>query len=559
MALGTTNLELRRHKAFDLIKQNRLVDAKVELESLSVLLPADSVLWLELGRVQVSLGLVGSAIASLHKAVGLDSDSVDAHFLLGVALGRSGNLADAQKSLAHTLRMQSDHMEACIALGVVMQLSGNLSKALGCFEQALELEPNNVELNIRLGSVYTGIDTNKAEIFYRHALKHHPDNPQAICGLACLHTYRGYAAGAYRVLMPLLKSKPVNLKAAVAFAGICRSLQRCDEAIDLLESGLSGGVDLESNILAHFALGKLYDNRGEYTQAFGHFSEGNMLANRQYNPWEEVSWFKGIMVSMDAGFFSRTPRAKRFPKLKRPVFIVGMPRSGTTLVEQILASHPTIYGAGELVELGDIAVTLPDELGDPLGYPSCLDRLDKNTLNKVAQRYLKHISDIAPAGAAVVIDKMPDNFRYLGLVELLFPESRIIHCKRDPMDTCLSCYFQHFEGGHFYSYDLRSLGAFYGMYERLMHHWCNTLSLPVLDVQYERLVEHPEQVSRDMVDFCGLEWSPKCLQYFAEQRDVVTASHDQVRQPIYNSSVGRWEHYSEHLQSLRKALAQKII
>ena len=154
---------------------------------------------------------------------------------------------------------------------------------------------------------------------------------------------------------------------------------------------------------------------------------------------------------------------------------------------------------------------------------------------------------------------MPDNFRFLGFIELLFPGARIIHCRRDPVDTCLSCYFQNFEGGHAYSYDLRNLGMYYRMHERLMEHWVKTLDLSILEVQYEKLVGNPEQLSRALLEFCGLEWSPECLQYFDQERSVVTASFDQVRQPIYRRSVGRWKNYEEHLQPLRAGLALRVI
>lgn len=235
-----------------------------------------------------------------------------------------------------------------------------------------------------------------------------------------------------------------------------------------------------------------------------------------------------------------------------------MPRSGTTLVEQILASHPSVHGAGELGKLGAIAASLPAEVGDTLGYPSCLSRISEGVLDKLARQYLTYISGISPASADVVIDKMPDNFRFLGFIELLFPGARIIHCKRDVRDTCLSCYFQNFAGGHSYSYDLRNLGIYYRMHERLMAHWGDVLGLSVMELQYEELVENPERLSRSLLEFCGLEWSSRCLRYFNEQRSVMTASFDQVRQPVYHHSVGRWKNYREYLQPLREGLVLSV-
>jgi hypothetical protein len=236
-----------------------------------------------------------------------------------------------------------------------------------------------------------------------------------------------------------------------------------------------------------------------------------------------------------------------------------MPRSGTTLVEQIIASHPSAYGAGELTEIIDIASALSAELGTSIPYPLCLRQMDRKAVDHRARRYLNYIEGLSPSAARVVTDKMPDNYRHLGLIALLFPKARIIHCIRNPLDTCFSCFSQHFAGGHFYSYDLRNLGRYYRLYESLMAHWHNTLDIPIMDVHYEDLVRNPEAISRSLVEFCGLKWSPKCLQFHKDSRDVVTASFDQVRQPLYTGSIDRWKRYEEYLGPLQEGLAQHII
>jgi len=559
MAIHSKKLEIRKRRVLDFIRQERFADAERGLALLTRQLPCDPVIWLELGRVQLALGNLQAAAGSLQKAIDLNPESVDAFYLLGMALGQLGDLTEARRSLEHALSLDPVHVEARIALGISMQLAGDQNGAIACLEQVYMQAPDHVELNVRLGAIYAFVNKIKSRSYFKHALALDPAHPEAVCGLASLHIYEGNAAEAYRLLYPVLKSRPVNLKAAVAFANTCRPLCRCDEAITLLEDALQENHDVDSLALANFTLGRLYDAQGKFEQAFRHYNKGNALANRQYSPWEDAPHFKGLISTMNTAFFARTPRAKKHSGYKRPVFIVGMPRSGTTLVEQILSSHPEVWGGGELTELGNIVVSLPSELGDNEGYPSCLARITSKALDGQAMRYLRYLSDISPAETSVVVDKMPDNFRFLGFIQLLFPDARIIHCKRDPIDTCLSGYFQYFSGGHLYSYDLQNIGMYYRMYERLMEHWDNVLDIPILEVQYEELVQHQESISRSMLEFCGLEWSSRCLQYFKETRNVVTASYDQVRQPVYSRSVGRWKHYEKYLKPLHEGLSRKII
>jgi hypothetical protein len=230
-----------------------------------------------------------------------------------------------------------------------------------------------------------------------------------------------------------------------------------------------------------------------------------------------------------------------------------MPRSGTSLVEQILASHPHVYGAGELTTIGDLAATLGRSTGSQHGYPRNVLNAGTEAIESCAAEYLRQIAALS-GEAPRVSDKMPHNFLYLGLIDLMFPGARVIHVARDPMDTCLSLFFQTFNSMHSYSTDLTYLGAYYRQYERLMNHWERVLRIPMLTVRYETLVEDVEKATRDMLEFCELPWDPVCLQFHASGRIVKTPSYDQVRQPIYRSSVARWRRYEKHLGALMAAL-----
>jgi hypothetical protein len=237
-----------------------------------------------------------------------------------------------------------------------------------------------------------------------------------------------------------------------------------------------------------------------------------------------------------------------------PIFVVGMMRSGTTLVEQILASHPLVYGAGERIELGLLASGLPRRLGVADEYPECVRHLDRATVQAVATTVLQGLQERSD-GARHVVDKMPLNFLGLGLIATLFPKARIIHCQRDPVDTCLSCYLRNFAASFTFTYDLQHLGLYYRQYERLMAHWRAVLPLPIFELRYEELTAEPETHTRQLLAFCGLPWDERCLRFHETERPVRTASMLQVRQPMYRSAVGRWQRYEKHLSPLLAALA----
>jgi hypothetical protein len=235
-----------------------------------------------------------------------------------------------------------------------------------------------------------------------------------------------------------------------------------------------------------------------------------------------------------------------------PVFIVGMPRSGTSLVEQILDSHPQIHGAGELTDIAKIAESLSACIDSGTPYPECLGELSTELLDRIAEPHLAKLRQLN-ASALRITDKMPHNFLYLGLVQKLFPHARVIHVLRHPLDTCVSIFFQEFSSEHAYAYDLRHLAGYYQQYERLMQHWERALRLPMLEVRYEDLVDNQERESRRMLEFLGLPWDRQCLDFFRNKRHVATPSYDQVRQPIYASSVERWRRYDRYLEPLKTA------
>ncbi|NOY17311.1 MAG: tetratricopeptide repeat protein [Gammaproteobacteria bacterium] len=560
MTVDSLSTEQLKTESLALLSANRYEEALPGLARLCMLSPDDPNVWFVHGKALLQLNKGEDAIKCFEKVVTLAPNSADAHFSLGMALGVSNNLSEARSSFEKVLRLDQKYAGAHLKLGAILQAMGDLVEAVKHFNKAQGADVDSVELNVRLGRAYLDLaDNERAMIFFKKAYKEQPGHPEAASCLAVAYAYKGNTSRAYELLAPQLNSERVNTTAAITFSRICRELERCNEAIEVLEACLSTRRDIEDQSRLNFELGKLLDKKGNYRKAFEHFSQANAMAKRTYDLWTEARWFKETMSKLNVEFFNSAPRANKRTKKIRPIFIVGMPRSGTTLVEQILASHPSVYGAGELREISDLALSLTGESDRPDSYSHAIMNADQGTLNDHAKRYLKYISSISPSNATVVTDKMPDNYRHLGLIQLLFPKAKVIHCIRNPMDNCLSCYFQSFSTGHLYSYDLKNLGLYYNLYRKLMEHWTRTLSLSIKEVHYETLVNDPENETRSLLEFCGLSWTDKCLNFHKEKRDVITASHDQVRQPLYSSSSGRWKNYENELRELKESLSQRII
>ena len=304
---------------------------------------------------------------------------------------------------------------------------------------------------------------------------------------------------------------------------------------------------------AWFALAKARDDLGRHAEAFDCLNKGHALRARSETAGAEP----GIdMMSRLKEVFTEALFSAAGPghPSSDPVLIVRMPRSGTTLTEQILASHPSVAGAGELPLLGSLHQNLPDMAGVETGFPECMPDVPMEVLTEFAETvYLPRLRAVGD-GASLITDKMPHNFINLGLFALMFPRGRIVHCRRNPIDTCVSIYFQNFAGSHPYAHDLHELGRYYRAYEDLMDHWHRVLPMPVLDMDYGRTVSDSETEARRLIEFCGLEWDPSVTRFHESSRTVKTASIWQVRQPIYTASVERWRKYESALGPLLDGL-----
>ena len=572
-----------------LVRAGRIEEAFSQLEAAAAANPASFDVQMTFGDLAFQLGRTKPALSAFEAATRIDPGRAEAYYFVACAEDELGHAERAIAAYRRAIDINPQFLEAWFNLGSTLADRGELDAAVDSYREAARLGPNMAEAHHGLGAALLKRAENKPAIQHlERAIELRPDFPEALFELGnALRSERRIEAAAER-FREAFALRPSYSEAYLNRAGCLQMLGEFDEARRLLESAVAQKPDLSeahheivrarkigeddrpivarietllaSNTLGekdrcnlHFALGKAYDDLGDWDRAFENFAAANRLkrAMLDYDPALLETQFDAIRKTFDGAFFEA--RSGYGDPSERPVFLVGMPRSGTTLVEQILASHGQVYGAGELPLIGRLAARLHRELGVEHPYPGCAETIDEAASLDLAQPYLAHLRTL-DADAARITDKMPSNFIHLGLIALLYPNARIIHCRREPADICLSCYFQNFSEPLRFAYDLGELGHYYGQYERMMAHWREVLPLPIHDIEYEALIAEPEKASREIVAFCGLEWDDACLRSHEHKRTVDTASVWQVRQPIYKSSVEKWRAYEKHLGPLLDSL-----
>ena len=455
----------------------------------------------------LAIGRPEEALSSAGRALELAPESAEAHGTAGNALLDLGQFEPAEGAYRQALALKPDFADALSNLAIALRLQGRAEEAIGMAGRALELKPQSAATLVVLADAHADSgEFAQAEQRLREAIAIEPDSPQGWAGLAHLRAMRDSDA-------PWL-TQALRIAAK-------------DDLAPRME------------ILLRYAIGKYLDDLQQYPRAFEQYRQANELSKRNRVPYDRVrseQETNRLMQSCSARWLegART----RGVASRRPVFIVGMPRSGTSLVEQILASHPEVWGAGELT-FWNSALTAADV------------ELDGGA---TARDYLRLLEKLSPH-ARRVVDKMPENFRHLGLIHAALPEARIIHVRRHPLDTCLSIYFQDFKTSLAYATDLGDLAHYYRQYWRLMDHWRSLLPRDaMLEVSYEGMVANPEQWARNLLEFTGLPWDARCLEFHQTRRSVVTASKWQVRQKINATSVARWRHYEPYLGELRSLI-----
>jgi tetratricopeptide (TPR) repeat protein len=489
--------------------------------------------------------------------------TIAATFALAVQQQRSGNVREAERLFRVVLEAEPRHTDALNRLGAIAAMAGAFDAAIEYFRRAIELAPLEPQFHRNIGTAYK--DAGRVEDavrHYREALRLDAGSVSAHVNLAEVLAESGDLERAIAHNQAALRLDPRSARAYCNLGELAvhGRYQFPEENLLRLEE-LAARSDLSAAdaSLFHFTLAALLDRQSAYEKAFHHYRRGNDLKREVYRQHGQEfdrdrhrRLVDGVIATFTREFFEKKTGLGNASDV--PLFVVGMVRSGTTLVEQILASHPQVRGAGELRDMEQIARALPERLATTEGFPQCMSALTEPATRTLAEIYLRRLTAAHP-DARHVVDKMPHNFVYLGLIATLFPKARVVNCRRDPLDLGASIYFQNFKWMP-YAATFEDIVYFYTQYERLMAHWSRHLPLPVHDVAYEDLVADPGTVSRKLIEFCGLAWDERCLEFHKTPRTVQTASKLQVRRPIYRTSVGRWKPYEAQLKPLLDAFRE---
>jgi tetratricopeptide (TPR) repeat protein len=508
-----------------------------------------------LGVVLEAMGRLEDAISCFRRSLELAPGQAEVNNNLGAALHAQGEFEDAEQYLLAAARIDASIANVPYNLSRLYLDQGKLEAAVDAARKAIAINPRYPDYYVALGAAQRAMgDMEDSLRSLRAAVAVDAAHAMALNDLGVCLLVLGRFDEAESSFRRALDAEP---RLAIAHENLARARRFSDadrkqiEYVEVLASAPNQTEAGQSHL--HFALAKMLDDIGEYARAFEHVRTANALVHKgmRFDAAAGRSFVERSRAVFDAAFVEEMSALGTPSDV--PIFIVGMLRSGTTLVEQILASHPLIHAGGELEYLGSLARQLPERLGNGQPYPDCLKLLDAETVNAVSTVYMEQISKQL-GEATRFTDKNPLNFEHLGLIMLMFPNARVIHCRRDPMDLCLSIYFQHFSERHDFAYDFAAIAEYHQQYEQLMAHWHSVFPGRIHDVHYETLVAELETVSRAMFEYLGLDWDEKCLEFHRTARPVGTASHWQVRQPIYSRSVARWRHYELHLEELRAAL-----
>jgi tetratricopeptide (TPR) repeat protein len=541
----------------------------------------------DLGQMLLALHRPEEAIGPCERAANLQPHNPILHLILGDALRRAEWFPEAEAAYRTALRLRPTLAPAHAGLGLLFRAQkrihevfaplqqavalgpnnvffwtylaeahadwGDFLEAANCWRRALALQPDRAESLQGLGNALreAGSDV-EAEQYLRAALARAPGLAAAHLGLGAWHEQRGEvdeAAAAYRAAVTC---QPSFAPAHARLADLLRGRLPEPDRRALEQQLVCPQLPTDDRALLLFAQAGLLEQGGDHRGAAGCVREAHALAlqsqrGREYTPEGHRLFVDRLMAAMQGDFFRRAAGAG--DATRRPVFIVGLPRSGTTLVEQVLASHPQVHAGGELMLAWQSFVAIPAALNradDPL---ACLSALDAPAIRHLARRHLAKLDALDGGRAARITDKLPENYLYLGLLAALFPNAHFVHCRRDLRDVAVSCWMTHLRWVE-WTHDQRHIAAHFREYVRLMAHWQRILPVPLHEVDYEEMVRDLEGTARKLVAACGLDWHPACLEFHRTRRPVRTASATQVHKPLYSTSVGRWRRYEQELAEL---------
>ncbi len=484
----------------------------------------------------------------------------EAWYLCGVALMRLNRDTEALPLLREAYRRTPDQSRALRALAELEFRSGFPADALPLWQALYRAAPDDLSICLKSGEILSRLGFHEEALaHYRDAMQRHSDSPDLWMVVAQVEEDRGERAAAEAAYRKTLELQP---DWAFPLAGLL-AMQRGKAAPELMEQAesllRSPALPDADRAMLGYALGKIHDGRSEYPAAMACWHDANAARRRMVGESDPAALQQRVGRTMrifSHDYFAQ--RVLRGSDDSRPLFIVGMPRSGTTLTEQIIAAHPRAFGCGELPDIALITRHLlpaqPVAAQAMPGWPESVLRLDQPTLDSAISRYLQACTRHAPDNALCLVDKAPLNFLYLGLIAVLLPRARVIWCRRNPQDIAVSIYSENFSLEERLCTRLDGIGHYIRLQEQLMRHWQSVLPLPILELEYESLVSAPEPQARRVINFAGLEWNPACLDFHKRGRSTQTPSRWQVKEPVHTRSIDRWRNYAEHLAALSAAL-----
>jgi tetratricopeptide (TPR) repeat protein len=526
--LGNTQKEL-----------GRLKEARVSFSQAIALRPHYAEAHSNLGNTQQELGRLDKAKASFLKAVALKPDYAGGYYNLGNVLKELGELDEAQASYKRAIILKSDFAEAHYNLGNTLQELSRLDEAQENFKRAVELKLDYAEAHSNLGNTYKELGRlDEAEASYWQAIEFKSDYAEAHNNLGNLYKELGRLDEAEASYLKAIALKPDYAEAHRHLAIIKQFAFKDEHYCNMWNLYIDENTSDEQRCHINFGLAKASEDLGDYQQAYSHYTEGNLLRKKclDYHISEDSELFKRIESSYQQ-IAKNSRELNNLVTTIMPIFIVGMPRSGTTLVEQIISSLPEVTGAGELSFVSQFGWQLATGVVET----------NENSLLNFRESYLENLQSVSQ-GNSIVTDKMPQNFRFIGLLAAAFPDAKIVHVKRDPVAVCWANYKEYFVSNSLgYPYALKDVVAYFKLYENLMEFWGNSLKERIFDLDYELLVNNQEREIRKLIHWLDLDWDEKCLSPQDNTRSVATTSNLQIRKKIYQGSSHQWKQYEPFL------------
>ena len=493
-------------------------------------------------------GRLKLAEESYKKVLKKDKNNIDALRLLGLLAFKTKDYEIAERLFLKVLKLDPSFSLAWDNLAKLYRIQNKLLKSIPAFENLIKLDPSNFEALVSLGTIYIKLSKYHEGIkLYEESLKIKPENPRVYLSLGHALKTIGERKKSEAAYQNTIKYFPSSGEAYWSLANL-KTYEFSDKEIANMELSLKRNMHQNELIQMHFALGKAYESNRQFDKSFKHYMDGNWQQRKQviYNA-------EDYKISIDEiiNFFENNNNIldlKAEAGSDEPIFILGLPRSGSTLIEQILASHSLIEGTQELPNI--MAISRDIKLIDRKnGYPDNLLKLNQSSFDELGKKYIDE-TKWARSSKPFFIDKMPNNFFHIGLIKLILPKAKIIDARRNPMDACFSCFKQYFAKGQHFTYDLDDIARYYKDYVRLMDFWNKLFPDEIFTIQYEQIIENPNDRISDLLEFCNVKFEDNCLNFHKSKRAVKTASSEQVRQPMYKTGINYWRNYIKNLDVL---------